>query len=81
MVVRNFIVEMAGLSKKKSPNNQVNTSSVQNICDSSLSVQGAKLFNALPKCLRNLTDCTVFDFKKKLGCFLKDIPDEPVIGN
>ena len=64
----------------KAPNNQINKS-VQNIRDSSLSVQGAKLFNALPKSLRNLTDCTVLDFKKKLDSFLKDIPDEPVIGN
>ena len=55
--------------------------SVQNIRDSSLNVNGAKLFNALPKYLRNCTNCAVIDFKKKLDNFLKNIPDEPVIGS
>ena len=54
--------------------------SVQNIRDSSLNVNGAKLFNALPKYLRSCTNCAVIDFKKKLDNFL-NIPDEPVIGS
>ena len=38
---------------------------------------GAKLFNAIPKSIRNLTNVNVLTFKKKLDEFLSSIADEP----
>ena len=46
---------------------------------SSFSVQGAMLFNCIPKEVRNLMDCEKSLFKKKLDIFLKTVPDEPQI--
>ena len=46
---------------------------------SSFSVQGAMLFNCVPKEVRNLTNCKKSLFKMKLDNFLKTIPDEPQI--
>ena len=50
---------------------------IQKIRDSSLTVHGAKLFNCLPKAIRNSTNCSVLEFKSKLDRFLSGIPDEP----
>ena len=46
---------------------------------STLSVQGAKLFNAMPKNIRNLKNMSVEKFKNALDTHLKTIPDEPQI--
>ena len=46
---------------------------IQKIRDSSLTVHGAKLFNCLPKDLRNSTNCCVLEFKSKLDRFLSGI--------
>ena len=51
----------------------------QTLYDSSLTVHGSKLFNCLPKYLRNISGCSINSFKHKLDNFLKDIPDQPVI--
>ena len=51
----------------------------QKIISGSLSVYGAKLFNALPKDIRNLSNCTKDIFKNNLDKFLKMVPDEPQI--
>ena len=45
----------------------------------SLSVNGCKIFNALPKHLRNMTGCTTEEFKKQLDKHLQKIPDQPRI--
>ena len=45
----------------------------------SLSFNGVRLFNILPKGLRNTNNCQVDVFKKELDKFLKQIPDEPQI--
>ena len=52
---------------------------VQNLIYSSLPVHGQKLFNALPRSLRNITGCKVDTFKRELDKFLSTIPDEPRI--
>ena len=48
--------------------------------DNSFQVAGPKLFNAMPKEVRNISCCGVEDFKKKLDSYLNTIPDEPKIG-
>ena len=47
--------------------------------DSTLAVQGAKLFNAMPKSIRNLKNVSINKFKSALDNHLKSIPDEPQI--
>ena len=47
--------------------------------DSTLAVQGAKLFNAMPKSIRNLKNVSIIKFKSALDNHLKSIPDEPQI--
>ena len=51
----------------------------ESIISGSLPVNGAKLFNAMPRSLRNLSGCTKEIFKTKLDKILKEIPDEPQI--
>jgi len=49
--------------------------------DRRLLVQGAKLFNILPKDLRCTEDVTSMDaYKRRLDNFLEKIPDQPTIG-
>ena len=48
--------------------------------DNSFQVAGPKLFNCLPKNLRNTTNCTLEDFKEQLDEYLTCVPDEPKIG-
>ena len=50
---------------------------VQGLVDSSFSVHGGNLFNALPKSIRNLTNVDLPTFKRKLDGYLSSIPDEP----
>ena len=54
-------------------------SSFQDLRDKSLFVHGIKLFNCIPKNIRNLTNCSKEKFKSSLDMFLKLIPDEPQI--
>ena len=51
--------------------------SIQTIREGSFQKQGPKLFNILPRELRNMTKCGVDDFKSKLDEFLNKIPDQP----
>ena len=50
---------------------------VQRLLEGSFCIHGAKLFNTIPKSIRNLTDVDVLSFKKKLDEFLASIADEP----
>ena len=52
---------------------------IQTLRESSFSVNGTRLFNVLPKKLRNLTNCPVSEFKANLDRFLKLIPDQPIV--
>ena len=47
--------------------------------ESSLSVKGAKLFNLIPRDLRDTTTGTVEQFKARLDMWLAQIPDQPTI--
>ena len=49
------------------------------LINASLTVRGSKLFNAMPRSLRNLTGCCKDHFKKKHDIILAEIPDEPQI--
>ena len=50
---------------------------IRQLIEGSFCVQGTKLFNAIPKSIRNLSDVDVLTFKKKLDEFLSSIADEP----
>ena len=51
--------------------------SVQTLRETSFQVSGPALYNKLPRKLRDMTKCTVDEFKEKLDEFLATIPDEP----
>ena len=51
---------------------------VQSMIDNSLVVKGPKLFNKLPRYLRDFSG-NLEEFKKTLDDFLVDIPDQPVL--
>ena len=52
---------------------------VQNLREASMPVRGQKLFNSLPKHLREMTGCSKDTFKAALDQYLTTIPDEPQI--
>ena len=55
------------------------TAHVRNLREASLCVRGQKLFNILPKDLRNVTGCRKETFKSALDKYLSTVPDEPHI--
>ena len=52
---------------------------IQTIRRASFGIKGPRLFNCLPKHIRNLRGVTVDVFKSNLDKFLSTIPDEPLI--
>ena len=52
---------------------------IQGLRESSLSVHGARLFNCLPRCLRDMSGKSVDVFKRNLDNFLRLVPDEPLV--
>ena len=52
---------------------------VQRAVEASLAVKGAKLFNLVPKEIRNIDSKKINVFKRELDKFLTDIPDEPTV--
>ena len=78
-----------GISAQKHPRRgrecrvpKVSTSApsrIQTIRFSSFAVKGPRIFNSLPKHLRNFTGGTVDNFKHRLDVYLQNIPDEPLI--
>ena len=56
-------------------------SRIANLRYASLPFNGARLFNALPKHLRNLSGCSKIAFKFKLDEYLSKIPDHPLLQN
>ena len=52
---------------------------VQRLREGSLAYHGSQLFNALPKELRNITNCSLLSFKHKLDKFLIGIDDQPLV--
>ena len=57
----------------------VNRSPYAAAIDASLKVHGAKLFNVMPRSIRNMTGCTKDQFKHKLDEVLWKVPDEPLL--
>ena len=47
----------------------------------SFQMSGPKLWNALPRNLRNINTCSLDQFKEVLDCFLSKVPDEPKTEN
>ena len=52
---------------------------VQRAVEASLAVKGAKLFNLVPKEIRNIDSKKINVFKRELDKFLTGIPDEPTV--
>ena len=52
---------------------------VKSLRENTLQVNGAKIFNSLPKSLRNLSRIPLEDFKMQLDKFLETLPDEPIL--
>ena len=53
--------------------------SVQTMREQTFQVNGPKLFNSLPAKIRNISNCSVDDFKTALDKYLEKIPDEPSV--
>lgn len=53
----------------------------KNIWRGCLSEEGPRIFNSLPRYLRDLTECSKDHFKKQLDRFLSTLPDEPLLPN
>ena len=51
--------------------------SVQTLRNQSFQVSGPRLFNSMPKNIRNINNCSLEDFKCQLDAFLNKVPDEP----
>ena len=49
--------------------------------DSSFNIHALKLFNALPRHIRNATSTSLLRFKKVLDLYLREIHDEPQLPN
>lgn len=54
-------------------------SPVKKAKESSIQVKGARLYNLLPKDLRDLQGVTVDTFKTSLDSWLSQIPDQPTV--
>ena len=52
-------------------------SKIQNLRENSFQIIGPKLFNLLPAKIRNLSKCSIDEFKAELDQYLEKIPDEP----
>ena len=52
---------------------------VRNAREASLSVRGARLFNLLPRELRDTFTGSVDQFKSRLDSWLETVPDQPTI--
>ena len=57
---------------------------VKKASEATLAVRGARIFNLLPRSIRDIslnTNRSVIPFKSKLDQFLSTIPDQPTIQN
>lgn len=54
-------------------------SAVRNAREASFPIRGPRLFNSLPKHLRNTSGVSVDTFKRKLDKFLATVPDKPTV--
>ena len=54
---------------------------VKSLREQSFQMSGPKLFNCLPKYLRDINKSSKLDFKEQLDLFLATLPDQPHIGD
>ena len=54
-------------------------SRIKQLREGSLKIHGSRLFNSLPKVIRNITDCQVSHFKTQLDVYLRYLPDTPFV--
>ena len=59
--------------------NRTTSAKVLKLREGSLNYHGSQLFNALPKEIRDLSNCSVEIFKNKLDKYLNSIYDEPLV--
>ena len=52
-------------------------SRIQTLRENSYQIVGPKLFNSIPAKIRNLSKCSIEEFKEALDQYLSKIPDEP----
>jgi hypothetical protein len=52
---------------------------INKLREASLPIHGARLFNALPNAVRNLSNTSILKFKSAVDKFLRTVPDEPQI--
>ena len=52
---------------------------IKTLLAASLTYEGPKIFNSLPKEVRGITGCTVEKFKSGLDRFLSAVPDHPPV--
>ena len=52
---------------------------VKTLVNSSFVVRAAKMFNALPKHLRDISKCDIDSFKNKLDRYIRTLPDKPAL--
>ena len=68
-----------GRSIKLPPLNRNASIRVKTLREGSFFVRSVKLFNALPRSIRDLRGCSKEKFKKQLDKFLMELPDAPLI--
>ena len=78
MAIQTRRSERRGLNCKIPNVQRTALQSIQTIKEESFLVYGPKLFNALPRDLRDFTG-NLDTFKSKLDTFLKNIPDKPAL--
>ena len=71
--------ERRGLCVSVPPMATHSPASVRKAREASLKIKGARLFNLLPKEIRNLSGVSVNSFKSELDTWLTQIPDQPTI--
>ena len=52
---------------------------IQTLKEESFQINGAALFNSIPKEIRNMKKCSLEDFKTELDKYLQKLPDQPKI--
>ena len=52
---------------------------IQTLGENSFHVHSPKLFNSLPKSVRNRSKCSIDEIKADLDKFLESVPDEPKV--
>ena len=74
-----YISERTGRKCKRRALSSRAPGRIKALLAASLGFEGPRIFNSLPKHVRNTTGCTVEKFKTSLDKFLATLPDEPPV--